>query len=108
MVAQDIVHNAGAHLGTAISSLVNLLNPSIVVVGGGVSQSGDLLLEPMRQTVKERSLKAVSHSLRISSAVLGRRSSAMGCVVQALSYALHQPVNPKNGGEKEPKRLTIH
>jgi glucokinase-like ROK family protein len=101
MVAQDIVHRAGAHLGTAISSLVNLFNPSIVVVGGGVSQSGDLLLEPVRQTVRKRSLKAVSHSLRISSAVMGRRSSAMGCIVQALSYALHQPVSHQKTEVKE-------
>lgn len=93
LVSQEILRKAGAHLGTAISSLVNLFNPSVVVVGGGISQGGDLLLEPMRQTVRKRSLAAASQGLRICTAVLGNRSSAMGCIVQALSYALHQEEN---------------
>jgi glucokinase-like ROK family protein len=90
LVSQQIVSEAGVHLGTALASLVNLFNPSMVVVGGGVAQIGDLLLEPIRQTVHQRSLLPASRSVRITSALLGRRSSAMGAVVQALSIVLHQ------------------
>lgn len=89
LVSQQIVSEAGVHLGTALASLVNLFNPSMVVVGGGVAQIGDLLLEPIRQTVHQRSLLPASRSVRITSALLGRRSSAMGAVVQALSIVLH-------------------
>lgn len=90
LVSQQIVSEAGIHLGTALASLVNLFNPSMVVVGGGVAQIGDLLLEPIRQTVHQRSLLPASRSVRITSALLGRRSSAMGAVVQALSIILHR------------------
>jgi glucokinase-like ROK family protein len=90
LTSQKIMIDAGAHLGTAIASLVNLFNPSMVVIGGGVAQMGDLLIDPVRKTVAERSLHMVSRSVRITSALLGRRSSAMGAVVQALSLSLHQ------------------
>ncbi len=88
LVSQQIVTEAGRYLGTAIASLVNLFNPHIVVVGGGVAQMGDLLLEPIRETVSRRSLQPSYHAVRIVSSVLGRRSTCMGAVVQALSQAL--------------------
>jgi glucokinase-like ROK family protein len=90
LLAQQIVINAGAHLGTAIASLVNLFNPSMVVVGGSVSQMGDLLLDPIRRTVQQRSLLVASKAVRITGALLGRRSSVMGASVEALSIILHQ------------------
>ena len=90
LLSQQIVAEAGAHLGTAIASLVNLFNPSMVVIGGGVAQIGDLLLEPIRKTVQQRSLRVASRAVRITAALLGRRSSGMGAVVQALSLVLHQ------------------
>ena len=92
LVAQQIVTEAGYHLGVAVASLVNLFNPSMVVVGGGVSQMGDLLLEPIRKAVRERSLRSAAQAVRITSAVLGRRSSSMGAVVQAINVALDQVV----------------
>ncbi len=88
LVSQQIITEAGGYLGIAIASLVNLFNPSMVVVGGGVSQVGDLLLEPIRKTVRERSLRSAAQAVQITAAVLGRRSSGMGAVVQALNTAL--------------------
>lgn len=90
LLSQQIVAEAGSHLGTAIASLVNLFNPSMVVIGGGVAQIGDLLLEPIRRAVQQRSLRVASRAVRISAALLGRRSSGMGAVVRALSQVLHQ------------------
>ena len=90
LVAQQIVIDGGRHLGTAIASLFNLINPSIVNVGGGDAQIGDLLLEPIRQSVKARSLRVSSSAVRVTEALLGRRSSGMGAVVQALTIVLHE------------------
>jgi predicted NBD/HSP70 family sugar kinase len=90
LVAQQIVTRAGDHLGVAIAGLVNLFNPSLVVVGGGVAQIGDLFLQPIRDAVGRRSLPAAARNVRITTAVLGRRSSSMGAVVEALNIALHQ------------------
>jgi predicted NBD/HSP70 family sugar kinase len=87
--AQEIITNAGAYLGIAVASLVNLVNPSIVVIGGGLAQIGDLLLEPVRQAVQQRSLSSATEDLRIVPAVLGQRSTSLGAVAQALDLALH-------------------
>lgn len=89
-LAQRITAEAGTHLGTAIASMVNLFNPSMVVVGGSVGQIGDLLLEPIRLTVQRRSLLVASRNVRITAALLGRHSCGIGAVVQALSIAIHQ------------------
>lgn len=90
LVAQQIISRAGSYLGIAIAGLVNLFNPRMIVVGGGVAQVGDLLLQPIRDTVARRSLQASARTVKINTAVLRRHSSAMGAVVQALSIALHQ------------------
>lgn len=89
-VSQRLIREAGYKLGTAIASLVNLFNPSMIVIGGGVSQMGDLLLEPVRLEVKKRSLKPASQMLKISAALLGRRSSGMGAIADAISTSVHQ------------------
>jgi predicted NBD/HSP70 family sugar kinase len=95
LVAQQIVTQAGTHLGVAIAGLVNLFNPGMVVVGGGVAQIGDLFLQPIRNAVQRRSLPAAARTVKINTAVLGRRSSSMGAVVEALSVALHQVTEKK-------------
>jgi glucokinase len=92
LVAQEIMAKAGEYLGIAIANLINLINPAMIVVGGGVAQVGDLLLEPMRQAVQEHSLPAMTQAVRITAAILGRRSSGMGAVVNALTIALHQEI----------------
>jgi predicted NBD/HSP70 family sugar kinase len=64
----------------------------MVVIGGGMAQIGDLFIEPIRRTVQQRSLRVASRAVRITVAVLGRRSTGMGAIVLALSSALHQVV----------------
>lgn len=90
--AQQIIADAGAYLGIAVASLVNLINPGMVVIGGGLAQMGDLLLEPVRHAVQRRSLSAAAETVRIVTAVLGQRSTSMGAVSQALDLALHQMI----------------
>lgn len=93
--AQQILANAGTYIGIALAGLLNLFNPGIVVIGGGVSQVGDLLTGPIRQAVRERSLRASEQSTRITTAMLGRRSSLMGATVQALNVGIHDITDRK-------------
>jgi glucokinase-like ROK family protein len=95
LVAQQILSQAGAHIGIAIAGLVNIFNPGMVIIGGGVSQNGDIILEPIRQVVNRRSLPAATRVVRITTAMLGRRSSSIGAVIQALTIALHQIADRK-------------
>ncbi len=90
LVAQQILVQAGSHLGVAIASLVNMINPKMIILGGGVAQIGDLFLEPIRQAVQKRSLSAAAQDVQITTALLGKRASGMGAIVQAVSTVLHQ------------------
>jgi len=90
LVAQQIIAEAGAQLGVAIAGLINLINPNMVVVGGGVASIGDLFLEPVRREVRRRSLPASVRALQITTALLGERSVSIGAVVQAISIGLHE------------------
>jgi glucokinase-like ROK family protein len=92
MIAQEIIKRSGTFIGIAIAGLINLFNPSTVIIGGGVAQVGDLLTTPIRQAVRERSLRASEHSVRITTAMLGRRSSLMGALVQAINVAIHDMI----------------
>ncbi|NOY99370.1 MAG: ROK family protein [Chloroflexi bacterium] len=95
LIAQQILSQAGHHVGVAIAGLVNLFNPNMVVVGGGVAQIGDLFIEPVRETVQKHSLPAATQAVRITTALLGRRSSSMGAAIQALTIALHRGIEKK-------------
>jgi glucokinase len=95
LLSQQILRQAGERIGVAIAGLVNLFNPGMVIIGGGVAQAGDILMEPLRQAVERRSLPASTRAVRITTAMLGRRSSSMGAVVQALTVALHRVADRK-------------
>jgi glucokinase len=53
-VAQEIYAETGRYLGVALGNVVCTLNPQAIVVGGGVSQAGELLLAPMREEIVRR------------------------------------------------------
>ena len=85
MVSQQLLNDAGRHIGSALASLINLLNPGLVLVGGGVTGAGELLLTPILEVVNERSLQASLHAARIAMAALGKHSTALGAVAIALT-----------------------
>jgi glucokinase-like ROK family protein len=94
--SQELIQRSGTFIGIAIAGLINLFNPSTVIIGGGVAQAGDLLTGPIRQAVRERSLRASEHSVRITTAMLGRRSSLIGALVQAINIAIHNTIEHKS------------
>ncbi|HLO27685.1 MAG TPA: ROK family protein, partial [Anaerolineales bacterium] len=96
LTAQEIIKRSGTFIGIALAGLINLINPSTVIIGGGVAQVGDLLTTPIRQAVRERSLRAAEHSVRITTAMLGRRSSLIGALVQAIHVAIHAAIEHKS------------
>lgn len=98
--AQEILMRAGTFIGIAIAGLINIFNPGAVIIGGGVAQVGDLLTNSIRQAARERSLLALEQSVRISTAMLGQRSSLIGATVQAVNLAIHDVVEKKGPATK--------
>jgi predicted NBD/HSP70 family sugar kinase len=76
------LEDAGFHLGWGIGSLVNILNPSLVVVGGDLARAGDLLLGPARVGLRRHALDAVAATPVVVSK-LGHRASLIGSVLLA-------------------------
>jgi len=77
-VAKTIYKITGYWIGIAITNVVNLLNPEIVIIGGGVTNAGDLLMDPIKRTVNERALKTATEKLIITTAKLGNNAGVIG------------------------------
>ena len=99
--SQEIIMRAGTFIGIAIAGVVNLFNPSAVIIGGGVAQAGDLLTTSIRQAVRDRSLHASEQSVHITTAMLGQRSSLIGATVQAINIAIHDATERKSPVAKD-------
>lgn len=82
--AIDALAVIGRWLGVGITNLVNMLNPEVVVVGGGVVAAGELLLEPAREVVAERALSPSKEHVRIVRARFGAESGMLGAATLAL------------------------
>jgi glucokinase-like ROK family protein len=85
LVSQQLLSDAGRHIGSALASLINLLNPGLVLIGGGVVGAGDFLLTPIRQAISERSMLPSLRATRIEVASLQSKSTVMGAVALALT-----------------------
>ena len=77
-VSVALLQSAGRRVGLMLASVVNLFNPSLVVVGGGVAQSGDQLLAAIRETVYRRSLPLATRELVLRRSSLGALAGVMG------------------------------
>ncbi|HEX3294931.1 MAG TPA: ROK family protein [Solirubrobacterales bacterium] len=81
--AREVVAQAGRHIGVALSSLANIFDPDVFVIGGGVSVVGDLLLDPAREELRSRALPPQNESL-VKLAELGPDAGMIGAAAMAL------------------------
>jgi glucokinase len=82
--ARQALEEIGRRLGSAIGSFVNVLDPEIVVVGGGFAEAGDFLLEPARQVVRREALEPARDLVRIVPSQLGGDAGLVGAAILAL------------------------
>jgi glucokinase len=84
ILAKEIVDKTGEYLGIGVANLINVINPDAVVIGGGVSNMGELLLVPLRRAAGRRAIKAAFEKVRIVKAELGSDAGVVGAVCLAL------------------------
>lgn len=89
--AQRLFAQAGRRIGTALTSLVNLLNPGIIVIGGGVARAGAFFLDPLRETVHRCALPVAVSSTQIVESKLGPEAIAIGAVTAILQEFFSGP-----------------
>jgi glucokinase-like ROK family protein len=87
-LALRVVDDAVAYLAIGIAGMLNLLNPSMVIVGGGLARLGDLLMVPLRRAVQERTRVSSAPTAQIVTSALGERAVALGAATYALETAL--------------------
>jgi predicted NBD/HSP70 family sugar kinase len=87
-LALRIVNEAANHLGSAVASMMNLLNPSHVIIGGDFARLEGLLIEPLRVAVHQRTLVSSVAAAEISASKLGPMSVAIGASTLILKSAL--------------------
>jgi predicted NBD/HSP70 family sugar kinase len=87
-LAREVVREAGETLGIAVAGMLNLMNPARVIIGGGLARLGDLLLEPLRATVRSRTLMHSLDAAEIVASALGAQDVAVGAATLALQEAL--------------------
>src|SRR3954452_786996 len=83
--ACSVMAAVGRSLGAGIASVVNIFEPEVVVVGGGASAAGDLLLDPAREVVAERALRPGRERVRIVPAAFGEEAGMVGAALFALA-----------------------
>ncbi|MCD6521330.1 ROK family protein [Candidatus Calescamantes bacterium] len=86
-LAREIWVKVGEYLGVLFSGLVNLFNPERIVIGGGVSQAGEILFESVRKTIKERAFAVLTPGLEVVPAGLQQDSG----IVSAASLIIRSP-----------------
>ena len=92
-ICRKAIAHAGEHIGVALAGMVNLINPSLVLLDGGVVRAGELLLDPIRRAVAARSLAVASRHSRIAVGALRDEAIALGGVVTVIDAAFG-PTSP--------------
>ncbi len=78
------IADAGRQIGVAVAGLCNLVNPERVIVGGLLSRAGEVLLRPMRDSIRRHAVQAAAATLDVRAAVFVERAELLGAVALAL------------------------
>jgi len=87
-LALEVISQAGTYLGVGLVNLVNIFNPEMIIIGGGVAKMGGLLLNPARQVVRERAFQLSAEAVRIVPAKLGNDAGVLGAGVFAFQQGV--------------------
>ena len=79
-IAREVVRETAQILGAGVSNLLNIFNPDVVVLAGGVTQAGDALFRPLRAEVKRRAFKPAVDACRIVPGQLQLSAGVVGAI----------------------------
>ncbi|MDP3804890.1 MAG: ROK family protein, partial [Candidatus Omnitrophota bacterium] len=83
-IAAQIIRNAALNLGVRTAYLVNLFDPEVVVIGGGIEKAGDLILKPIKEAVKKFALSKQADQIKVVSNSLGDDAVGLGAASLAI------------------------
>ncbi len=77
-LALEVVQDTAKYLGVGVANLINILNPEVVVICGGVTQAGDRLFTPLRREVTRRAFRPAVQACRIVPGLLPGTAGVVG------------------------------
>ncbi len=83
-VAKELIARTGYYVGVGLANLINIFNPELIVIGGGLSSIGDMLLKPAFKVAGDRAFKEAFQAVRFCPAGLGPNSGVLGAAAFAL------------------------
>jgi predicted NBD/HSP70 family sugar kinase len=83
--ASRLVSEAGREIGVAVAGLCNLVNPNCVIIGGDLSAAGDVITEPVLESIRRYAITSAAEQVTVVPGVLGERAELLG----ALALVLH-------------------
>lgn len=86
--AGEVWSRAMYHLGIGVANAVNVLNPRLVILGGGVTKAGQMLLAPVRETVRRRAMRPLAADVEIVLAANGDLTGLLGAIAVAIESFL--------------------
>ncbi len=85
--AKAVIENAARFLGVGIANVFNMLDPEVIILGGGVSRAGRILIEPAVRVAREMVVPQLAHKLRVKRAILGDNAALLGAAYLAINYS---------------------
>lgn len=85
MRCRRAIADAGREIGVAAAGLCNLINPERVIIGGLLSRAGELLLQPIRESIRRYAVLAAAERVEVVSAVFVERAELLGSLALALA-----------------------
>jgi len=82
--AQEILDEAMTYLGVGMANLVNLFNPELIVIGGGLTNMGARIFDPVRSIIQRRAFRAAAQVVRVVPAQLGDDVGVLGAAAVAM------------------------
>lgn len=82
-MAIETMMETGEFLGYGLVNVINLFNPEIIIIGGGIAAAGDRLLQPARQVVESHALKPLRERCAVVTAQLGDSAGMFGAAIYA-------------------------
>jgi len=83
-LGRSIMEETGEYLGTGVANIINLFNPELVIMGGGVARAGDLIFEPLKKAVQKRAFSVSAEAAKIIPVSLGKDCSVIGAAALVL------------------------
>lgn len=90
--AFNLINRTGEYIGMAIATALNLFGVELVVLGGGISNAGDILIDAIRRTVKLRALNVISKKVNIIRTELDEFNTARGAISKLLNILFSDPI----------------